>query len=101
MEFSIDGLEEKPWRKPGADITDYFNYGFTEDTWRAYTDRQKRMRFESGGPQIINPVGPKVKYYNDNKIRFNLLMLNFVILNNIMLIIASGLSRSDFCSRKF
>ncbi|XP_021950673.1 pre-mRNA polyadenylation factor FIP1 [Folsomia candida] len=59
LEFSIDGLEEKPWRKPGADITDYFNYGFTEDTWRAYTDRQKRMRFESGGPQIINPVGPK------------------------------------------
>jgi pre-mRNA 3'-end-processing factor FIP1 len=23
-------LEEKPWRKPGADITDYFNYGFNE-----------------------------------------------------------------------
>jgi len=33
-EFSIDSLEEKPWRKPGADITDYFNYGFNEETWR-------------------------------------------------------------------
>jgi pre-mRNA 3'-end-processing factor FIP1 len=60
IEFNIDGLEDKPWRKPGADITDYFNYGFTEETWRAYTERQKRMRFESGGPQIINPIGPKV-----------------------------------------
>ena len=24
--------EDKPWRMPGADITDYFNYGFTEDS---------------------------------------------------------------------
>src|SRR5437588_9752204 len=22
----------KPWRKPGADVTDYFNYGFDEFT---------------------------------------------------------------------
>lgn len=41
-EFNLDSLEEKPWRKPGADITDYFNYGFNEDTWRAYCERQKR-----------------------------------------------------------
>jgi len=59
LEFSIDGIEDKPWRKPGADITDYFNYGFTEETWRAYTERQKRMRFESGGPQIVMPLPPK------------------------------------------
>lgn len=34
--FDVDPstLEDKPWRKPGADITDYFNYGFNEDTWR-------------------------------------------------------------------
>jgi pre-mRNA 3'-end-processing factor FIP1 len=31
-------------RKPGADITDYFNYGFNEETWRAYCERQKRLR---------------------------------------------------------
>jgi pre-mRNA 3'-end-processing factor FIP1 len=50
LEYSVDSLEDKPWRKPGADITDYFNYGFTEDTWRAYCERQKRLRFESGAP---------------------------------------------------
>jgi hypothetical protein len=64
---------EKPWRKPGlarslsllftislcssvsllllfsrsqtgADLTDYFNYGFTEDTWRAYIAKQANVR---------------------------------------------------------
>uniref|UniRef100_A0A182QHC4 Pre-mRNA polyadenylation factor Fip1 domain-containing protein n=1 Tax=Anopheles farauti TaxID=69004 RepID=A0A182QHC4_9DIPT len=64
-EFSIDSLDEKPWRKPGADITDYFNYGFNEETWRSYCERQKRMRqHESGvgmaGLTINNPqaAGP-------------------------------------------
>lgn len=30
----------------GADITDYFNYGFTEDTWKQYCEKQRRMRLE-------------------------------------------------------
>lgn len=45
-DLNLDSLEDKPWRKPGADITDYFNYGFTEDTWKIYCDRQKRLRNE-------------------------------------------------------
>ncbi|XP_062554187.1 pre-mRNA 3'-end-processing factor FIP1 [Armigeres subalbatus] len=65
-EFSIDSLEEKPWRKPGADITDYFNYGFNEETWRAYCERQKRMRMhESGvglqGLTINNPQAAQMQ----------------------------------------
>jgi hypothetical protein len=39
--------EDKPWRKPGADITDYFNYGFTEETWIGYCMKQKRLRQEN------------------------------------------------------
>ncbi len=31
----------------GADITDYFNYGFTEETWAQYSDRQRRLRAEN------------------------------------------------------
>lgn len=49
IEFNIEAIEEKPWRKPGADITDYFNYGFNEDTWRAYCERQKKMRSHESG----------------------------------------------------
>ncbi|GLG99930.1 Putative polyadenylation factor i complex subunit fip1 [Gryllus bimaculatus] len=48
-EYNLDSLEDKPWRKPGADITDYFNYGFNEETWRAYCERQKRIRIHESG----------------------------------------------------
>jgi pre-mRNA 3'-end-processing factor FIP1 len=33
----------KPWRKPGSDITDYFNYGFDEFTWASYCLKQQQM----------------------------------------------------------
>lgn len=62
----VEGLrEERGWREGGgsigrksvifspsfspyvgADITDYFNYGFTEETWKLYCDKQKKMRGE-------------------------------------------------------
>lgn len=70
-EFNLDSLEDKPWRKPGADITDYFNYGFNEDTWRAYCERQKRLRINESGvglapmTAIGMPRGP-VPIMNDN-----------------------------------
>ncbi|CAJ2654038.1 unnamed protein product [Trifolium pratense] len=35
-DVNIDKLEEKPWRIPGADITDYFNFGLNENTWKQY-----------------------------------------------------------------
>ena len=73
-EFSVDSQEEKPWRKPGADITDYFNYGFNELTWQAYCERQRRMRMESGAgvpaslglgppPKVCTPT---VYFYKDD-----------------------------------
>ncbi|KAK3542657.1 hypothetical protein QTP86_031895 [Hemibagrus guttatus] len=40
-------LEEKPWRKPGADLSDYFNYGFNEDTWKSYCDKHRKLRMSS------------------------------------------------------
>ncbi|XP_029950584.1 pre-mRNA 3'-end-processing factor FIP1 isoform X2 [Salarias fasciatus] len=44
LEVDMELFEEKPWRKPGADLSDYFNYGFNEDTWKAYCEKQKRLR---------------------------------------------------------
>ncbi|OMH85413.1 Pre-mRNA polyadenylation factor FIP1 [Zancudomyces culisetae] len=35
---------ERPWREPGADITDWFNFGFTEQTWHLYCVKQKVLR---------------------------------------------------------
>ncbi|CAO1628799.1 unnamed protein product [Parajaminaea phylloscopi] len=36
--YHIDpsSLPEKPWRRPGADLADWFNYGFDEMSWREY-----------------------------------------------------------------
>lgn len=30
-----------------ADITDYFNYGFNEESWKVYCDKQKYLRTEN------------------------------------------------------
>ena len=44
----------------GADITDYFNYGFTEDTWKQYCEKQRRMRMEPQLPKkILNFVSSR------------------------------------------
>lgn len=40
FEFDLNSLDEKPWNKPGADVTDYFNYGFNETTWKEYCNMQ-------------------------------------------------------------
>jgi pre-mRNA 3'-end-processing factor FIP1 len=44
-DFDVDFPSEssKPWRKPGSDITDYFNYGFDEFTWASYCLKQQQM----------------------------------------------------------
>ncbi|VVC90714.1 unnamed protein product, partial [Leptidea sinapis] len=59
LEFNIDTIEDKPWNKPGADISDYFNYGFNEVTWSAYCDRQRRMRVNEAGVGL--PAGPPMR----------------------------------------
>ncbi|TGJ83618.1 hypothetical protein E0Z10_g5153 [Xylaria hypoxylon] len=37
---------DKPWRKPGTDLSDYFNYGFDEFTWAMYASKQDNVRAE-------------------------------------------------------
>ncbi|KAK4121467.1 Fip1-domain-containing protein [Parathielavia appendiculata] len=37
---------DKPWRKPGTDLSDYFNYGFDEFTWALYAQKQEALRAE-------------------------------------------------------
>lgn len=51
------GIEDRPWRKPGADITDYFNYGFDELTWRQYCAKQKSIREDWSLQKKIQVVG--------------------------------------------
>ena len=44
IDVDLDSFEDKPWRKAGADLTDYFNFGFNEQSWKAYCDKQKMLR---------------------------------------------------------
>ncbi|KAF8845989.1 Fip1-domain-containing protein [Paxillus ammoniavirescens] len=41
LEVDLDAMSEKPWRRPGSDISDWFNYGFDEISWEAYCYRRR------------------------------------------------------------
>ena len=47
-------FEDKPWRNPGADITDYFNFGFDEKTWAEYSAKQRMFRDELANQKKIS-----------------------------------------------
>ncbi|KAK5947338.1 hypothetical protein PMZ80_001488 [Knufia obscura] len=52
----------KPWRKPGADVTDYFNYGFDEFTWASYCLKKQQMPKEV---KAINQETEQMKAFMD------------------------------------
>ncbi|CAB1332095.1 unnamed protein product [Coregonus sp. 'balchen'] len=54
LEVDMESFEEKPWRKPGSDLSDYFNYGFNEDTWKTYCEKQRRLRM--GSTRNVQPM---------------------------------------------
>ncbi|KAI0012429.1 Fip1 motif-domain-containing protein [Xylariaceae sp. FL0662B] len=45
---------DKPWRKPGTDLSDYFNYGFDEFTWALYAAKQDNVRAEYSSDAIAH-----------------------------------------------
>ncbi|KAG6551616.1 hypothetical protein Mapa_006695 [Marchantia paleacea] len=47
FDVDLDGLEDKPWRRPGVDMTDYFNFGFNENTWKQYCRQLAQLRLEA------------------------------------------------------
>ncbi|SCV03890.1 LANO_0G06876g1_1 [Lachancea nothofagi CBS 11611] len=46
-------LKEKPWRQPGANLSDYFNYGFNEQTWIEYLHKQEKLRAEYNPHKLL------------------------------------------------
>ncbi|XP_027065436.2 FIP1[V]-like protein [Coffea arabica] len=47
FEVDIDGFEEKPWRHAGVDITDFFNFGLIEESWKDYCKQLEQLRLET------------------------------------------------------
>jgi hypothetical protein len=42
----------------GADVTDYFNYGFDEFTWTAYCSKQTNLRNEYDPAKVMGVLDP-------------------------------------------
>lgn len=47
---------DKPWRRPGTDVSDYFNYGFDEFTWALYASKQESLRTEYNSDKIAKDM---------------------------------------------
>ncbi|XP_076916096.1 FIP1[V]-like protein [Bidens hawaiensis] len=47
FEVDIDGFEEKPWRLQGIDVSDFFNFGMNEETWKDYCKQLEQHRLEA------------------------------------------------------
>jgi len=43
LEVDLGSMADKPWRRPGSDISDWFNYGFDEISWEAYCYRRREL----------------------------------------------------------
>lgn len=42
-DIEMDNIAEKNWRRPGSDLSDWFNYGFDEISWEAYCIRRREL----------------------------------------------------------
>ncbi|KAF7303069.1 hypothetical protein MKEN_01270400 [Mycena kentingensis (nom. inval.)] len=43
IEVDMSAMSDKAWRRPGSDISDWFNYGFDELSWEAYCYRRRDL----------------------------------------------------------
>lgn len=68
FDIRFDQIEDKPWERPGADPTEFFNYSFSEQEWLHYAQQQLEVRQElidaakmkrPPNPDIV-PVQPKI-----------------------------------------
>lgn len=61
-EVDIGNLADKGWRRPGADLSDWFNYGFDEISWEAYCFRRREMG-EAADVLKTNVLVRRIIYY--------------------------------------
>ncbi|EEF38837.1 ATP binding protein, putative [Ricinus communis] len=47
FDVDIDSFEEKPWKYPGVDMSDFFNFGLNEESWKDYCKQLEQHRLET------------------------------------------------------
>ena len=74
IDFDIDSIQDKPWNKKGESISSYFNYGFTEDTWKVYQLEIKGKSADSlPPPPVVAPrSGPPPVIQSTGNSRFTI-----------------------------
>ncbi|XP_029285465.1 pre-mRNA 3'-end-processing factor FIP1 [Cottoperca gobio] len=53
--------EEKPWRSAGAHVSDYFNYGFDEESWNTYC--KKHVEVGAAARKLSAKSQAEVKFH--------------------------------------
>jgi hypothetical protein len=36
FDVDIESFDEKPWKYPNVDVSDFFNFGLNEESWKDY-----------------------------------------------------------------
>ena len=80
IDFDIDSLKEKPWVKKGENVNSFFNYGFTEDTWKVYQLEIKGKSTDSlPPPPVLAPrSGPPPVIQSTGVFVFGIFVSKFV-----------------------
>ncbi|KAF6143359.1 hypothetical protein GIB67_001303 [Kingdonia uniflora] len=47
FDINIETFDRKPWRYHGVDITDFFNFGLQEESWKQYCNHMDEFRQQS------------------------------------------------------
>lgn len=56
--LNLQDLKEKPWRQPGADVSEYFNFGFNEVSWTMYCAKQDKLRAQYNPQKMFMELMP-------------------------------------------
>lgn len=78
LDVDLGAMAEKPWRRPGSDLSDWFNYGFDEISWEAYCYRRRDLG------ELGNVLKVNVMVYSSPKITSVLKKLTFYYPSRIL-----------------
>ncbi|XP_050216592.2 FIP1[V]-like protein [Mercurialis annua] len=63
FDVDIDSFEDKRWRYPGVDISEFFNFGFNEESWRQYCISMEQLRQHS----YMHNRSPNQEFFKRNQ----------------------------------
>jgi len=45
FDVDIENFEEKPWKYPSVDTSDFFNFGLNEESWKDYCKQLVKLTY--------------------------------------------------------